>query len=129
MSVLTMMGKLQCGMQTQQWNNKRYAKPHVTMMQQYSIMRIILYDLSIFNVLTQSFSVLTVESFCRKFKKINIWQTNTATELIYTDLETVYGSDDGLKRKLTQVQHFLIYLEKCLSQLIMKQTDYSRIGR
>ena len=26
---------------------------------------------------------------------------NTATELIYTDLDAVYGSDDGLKRKLT----------------------------
>ena len=47
---------------------------------------------------------------------------NTATELIYTDLDTVYGSDDGLKRKLTQVKHILIYLEKCLSQLIMEQT-------
>ena len=40
----------------------------------------------------------------------------------FTDLDAVYGSDDGLKRKFTLVKHVLIYLEKCLSQLIMKQT-------
>ena len=78
-------------------------------------------SLSIFKkVLTQSFSVLKV--FAENLKNIDIGQTNTATELIYTDLDAVYGSDDGLKRKLTQVKYFLIYLEKCLSQLIMKQT-------
>ena len=27
---------------------------------------------------------------------IDIWQTNTATGLIFTDLDAVYGSDDGL---------------------------------
>ena len=40
----------------------------------------------------------------------------------FTDLDAIYGSDDGLKRKFIKVKHFLIYLEKCLSKLIMKQS-------
>ena len=52
-----------------------------------------------FYMLTQSFSVL--KSFCRKCKKIDIWQTNTARGLIFSDLDAVYGSDDGLKKKFT----------------------------
>ena len=47
---------------------------------------------------------------------------NKATGLIFTDLYVVWVSDDGLKRRLTKVKHFFIYLEKGLSQLIMKQT-------
>ena len=47
---------------------------------------------------------------------------NKATGLIFTELYVVWVSDDGLKRRLTKVKHFLIYLEKGLSQLIMKQT-------
>ena len=45
---------------------------------------------------------------------------NKATELIFTDLDAVWVTDDGLKRRLTKVKHLLIYLEKVLSQLIMK---------
>ena len=75
------MGKLHCGMQTQQWNNgivKNVMQTLCTKMQQYSIMCIVF--LSIFNVLTQSFSVLKI--FAKKCKKIDIWQMNTATGLI-----------------------------------------------
>ena len=42
-----------------------------------------------------------IENFCQKCTKIDIWQTNTVTGLIFTDLDAVYGSDDGLKRKIT----------------------------
>ena len=52
-----------------------------------------------FYMLTQTFSVL--KSFCRKCKKIDILQTNAARVLIFSDLDAVYGSDDGLKRKFT----------------------------
>ena len=51
---------------------------------------------------------------------IDILQRNKAIGLIFTDLVTVWVTDDGLKRRLTKVKHFLIYLEKDLSQLIMK---------
>ena len=40
----------------------------------------------------------------------------------FTDLDAIYVSNVGLKRKFTNVKHFLIYLEKSLSQLIMKKT-------
>ena len=37
-------------------------------------------------------------------------------------LDAVWVSDDGRKRKLTYVEYFWNYLEKSLSQRIMKQT-------
>ena len=58
--------------------------------------------LSIFKVLTQSFSVLKVSD-----KKIKIYLTNEYSyRADFTDLDAVYGSDDVLKRKFTSVKHF-----------------------
>ena len=76
-------------------------------------------SLSIFNVLTQSFSVLKV---LLKMYKDRYLTNEYSYRADFTDLDTVDGSDDGLKRKFTSVKHFLIYLGKYLSQLIVKQT-------
>ena len=115
------MGKLHCGMQTQQWIMVLFKTLRKTT--RHNDATIFHYahcvSLSIFNVLTVIFSV---ESFCRKFKKIRHLTNEYSYRADFTDLDAVYGSDDGLKTKLTQVKHFLIYLEKSLSQLIMKQT-------
>ena len=67
------MEKLHCGMQTQQWNNG-IVKKTLRKTMRHNDATIFHYalcvSLSIFNVLTQSFSVL--KSFCRKCKKIDI---------------------------------------------------------
>ena len=95
------------------------------MMQQYSIMRIVF--LYLFLTCWHShFQFWKVSA-----ENVKRWIFDKQIQLegwFFSDLDAVYGSDDGLKRKFTQVKHFLIYLEKCLSQLIMKvETDYSRL--
>ena len=54
-------------------------------------------SLSIFNILTQSFSVLKV--FTENVRRYLTNEYSYRADL--KDLEAVYGSDDGLKRKFT----------------------------
>ena len=49
-------------------------------------------SLSIFNVLTLSFSVLKISA--ENEKKMDIWQYSYRAD--FTDLDAVYGSDDGM---------------------------------
>ena len=88
------------------------------MRQKYSNMCIVFFYL----FLTCWHSHFQCWKFLPKIKKDRHLTNEYSYRADFTDLDAVYGSDDGLKRKLTQVKHFLIYLEKCLSQLIMKQT-------
>ena len=60
--------------------------------------------------------------FLRKILRERYLTNEYSYRADFTDLDTVYGSDERLKRKFIKVKYFLIYLEKCLSQLIMKQT-------
>ena len=93
------MGKLHCGMQTQQWNNgivKNVTQDRASQ----RCNNIPLWSLCFyiyFNVLTLSFSVLKIFA-----ENVQRYLTN---EYSYradsTDLDAVYGSDDGLKRKFT----------------------------
>ena len=55
-------------------------------------------SLSIFNVLTQSFSVL---NFLPKMYKDRYLTNEYSYRADFTDLDAVYGSDDGLERKFT----------------------------
>ena len=55
-------------------------------------------SLSIFNVLAQSFSVL---KFLPKIWKDRYLKNENSYRADFTDSDTVYGSDDGLKRKST----------------------------
>ena len=49
--------------------------------------------------------ISSVESDSRKNnKKIDILQTFKATGLIFTNLDTTWFTDDGLKRRLTKVK-------------------------
>ena len=100
------MGKVHCGMQTQQWNNGIVKNVTQTMPHRHKDATIFHYvhcvSLSIFKD-----GYLTSE---------HIYMVD------FTDLDAVYGSDNGLKMKFTYVKHLLFHLEKCLSQLIMKQT-------
>ena len=53
-------------------------------------------SLSFFNVLTQSFSVLKILT---KMYKDRYLTNEYSYRADFTDLDAVYGSDDGLKRK------------------------------
>ena len=50
---------------------------------------------------------------------------NTATGLLFTDLDAILITDDGLKRRLRKVKHFLIRLEP--SNYHDYEADYSII--
>ena len=85
------MGKLHCGMQTQQWN-KGIVKNVTQNRASQSCNNIPLWSLDffIFNVMTQSLLKMNKDRYL----------TNKYSYIAdFTDLDAVYGSDDGLKRK------------------------------
>ena len=72
LTLISVMGKLHCGMQTQQWNNGNVKTLRKTVRHKDATILHYVHcvSLSIFNVLTQSFSVLKV--FAENVKKIDI---------------------------------------------------------
>ena len=93
------MGKLQCGIQMQQWNNGIVKMLRKTVRHKDATIFHYVHcvSLSILNVLTQSFSVLKVFA-----EKKDRYLTNEYSyRADFTDLDAIYGSDDGLKRKFT----------------------------
>ena len=77
-------------------------------------------SLSLSKVLTQSFSVLKVFDEMYKYRYLTNKYSYRAD---FTDLNAVYGSDDGLKRKFIEVKHFFDLSWKMLEPTNF-ETDY-----